>query len=122
LRRLLKAIIGGVILAGLLAFPNTESRAADREFPVEIQKRRIKAFSNVVRVEEGDQVKLIWTTDEEVSLHLHGYNHELKLEPGEPGEMEFEAYATGRFPITSHGFGGHSHGHETLLYLEVLPR
>jgi hypothetical protein len=36
--------------------------------------------------------------------------------------MVIEAYATGRFPITSHGWGEGGHGHDALTYLEVYPR
>ena len=57
-------------------------------------------------------------------MHLHGYDLELSLAPDAPTEMNFEAFATGRFPVTSHGFGGHGHDDEevVLLYLEVHPR
>ena len=78
----------------------------------------------VIRVQDDDQVELRWTTDERVELHLHGYNIELVVRPGETATMSFEAFATGRYPITSHGFGDgeRSHSHGALIYLEVHPR
>ncbi len=87
-----------------------------------------------VKVKKGDKVHLQWMTDEMVSIHLHGYDIKKMLRPGPGGtQMRFEARATGRFPITSHGFGEaalgeekkHAHGghkEKTLLYLEVHPR
>jgi hypothetical protein len=35
--------------------------------------------------------------------------------------IEGDAYAAGRFPITSHGWGEGSHGDTALTYLEVYP-
>jgi hypothetical protein len=61
-----------------------------------------------------------------VSIHLHGYDIEKVITPEAPTTFNFTTYATGRFPITAHGFGAHAHGggHEEapLLYLEVHPR
>ena len=54
--------------------------------------------------------------------YLHGYDVELHVRPDEPAVMVIEAYATGRFPITSHGWGKGGHGHDELTYLEVYPR
>jgi FtsP/CotA-like multicopper oxidase with cupredoxin domain len=77
---------------------------------------------NVIRVTMGDRVTLSWTSDEAGSLHLHGYDIEFEVGPGRTETMTFLASATGRFPITSHGFGGEEgHGHKALLYLEVYP-
>lgn len=78
-----------------------------------------------MRVKKGEKIRLHWTTDETVVLHLHGYDIEISVSPGTATEMTFEASATGRFPITSHGFGApDSHNHDdehTLTYLEVYP-
>lgn len=87
-----------------------------------IQNRSLGIEDSTLRVTEGNTIELVWTTDEAVELHLHGYDIELTVSATEPAIMAFEAHATGRFPITSHGFGGDDHGHLTLLYLEVHPR
>ncbi len=79
--------------------------------------------NNVIRVTQNDNVELVWHSDEKTKLHLHGYDIEFELTPEEPVVISFKAHATGRYPITSHEFGGkHDHGHETLLYLEVYPK
>lgn len=89
---------------------------------ITIKNREVVLDSNVIRVTQGDDVELVWTSDETVELHLHGYDVALELTADAPGIMSFNARATGRFPVTSHGFGGeHGHGHSTLLYLEVYP-
>lgn len=90
-------------------------------FSLEIRDRHVQIEGNVIRVNRGDRVELAWTADERVTLHLHGYDLEFEVVPGEPAVREFEAHATGRFPVTSHGFGDEHGGHHTLLYLEVYP-
>ncbi|MFC1684038.1 hypothetical protein ACFL0R_01005 [Pseudomonadota bacterium] len=77
--------------------------------------------SNVIRVIQGQVVELVWLSDEATELHLHGYDVEIQVKPGQHAVMALAAHATGRFPITSHGFGANANGHQTLLYLEVYP-
>jgi heme/copper-type cytochrome/quinol oxidase subunit 2 len=55
-----------------------------------------------VSVTEGDQVNLRITSDHPVEFHLHGYDLEEEVEPGEPTELSFEATMTGRFAIEDH--------------------
>ena len=74
---------------------------------------------------EGDRVRLRWTADAPTVLHLHGYDLEREVTPGQVSEFRFEAYATGRFPLEVHAHGdaaGHSHDEAPLLVLEVYPR
>ncbi len=91
-------------------------------FYLEIQKRHLLGQLKTIRVTQGDKVRLIWKSDEKVKLHLHGYNLEFELSPGNLSNIDFTAMASGRFAITSHGFAEQKgHGHEALLYLEVHP-
>ena len=98
---------------------------AERLIELEIKHRSILNNPAALRVKEGQKIRLHWTTDEKVVLHLHGYDIEISVSPGTTTEMTFEASATGRFPITSHGFGAaQSENHDdeyTLTYLEVYP-
>jgi len=79
---------------------------------------RIAGEGDVIRVTRGERVELVWSSDERIRLHLHGYDLELEVTPDEPAVMSLVAHATGRFPITRHDG---DHGHETLMYLEVHP-
>ena len=89
---------------------------------LEIKERKITG-ARTIRVKQGDEVKLNWKTDEKVELHMHGYDIKTSLIPGKPAEMRFIAKATGRFPVTSHGFGDSlGHGHAALIYIEVHPK
>lgn len=93
-----------------------------RAIDVRIEHRKVVSPKKAIRVSQNDDIELRWTSDELVSLHLHGYDQELRVEPGKPAVMVVRAHATGRFPITSHGWGSGGHGHHALTYLEVHPR
>ena len=93
-----------------------------RTIELVISERMVQLEENSIRVTQGETIDLAWKSDEPVKLHLHGYDIEFEVSPEAPANVTFEAHATGRFPITSHGFGGeHGHGDEALLYLEVYP-
>ncbi len=55
-----------------------------------------------VSVTEGAQVNLQITSDRPMEFHVHGYDLEAEVQPGEPAELSFEATTTGRFPIEEH--------------------
>jgi hypothetical protein len=99
--------------------------AAELTFDLKIQGGRVPQNMRLVRVKQGDAVKLRWTSDKPIVLHLHGYDIERKVEPGTVSEMAFVARATGRFSVEEHkpdAKGGHSHGDAALVRIEVLPR
>jgi len=93
-----------------------------RVIQVKIEKRKVVAPKRTIRITENEIVELRWSSDEAVELHLHGYDKELEVRPGKPASMLITGRATGRFPITSHGWGQGGHGHHALTYLEVHPR
>ena len=56
----------------------------------------------IVKVKKGEQVKLKFTSDQEMSIHLHGYDIEAEIPMDGSETIEFEAHATGAFPVTAH--------------------
>lgn len=96
--------------------------AADVRFELQIRERTVVG-EQVIRVTQGQVVEMVWTTDEETQVHIHGYEIHIPTSPDAPAEVMFEAHATGRFPVTSHGFA-ESAGkmHHILLYFEVHPK
>jgi hypothetical protein len=94
-------------------------------FDLKIEHGAVPANMRLIRVKQGDAVKLRWSSDRPITLHLHGYDIERKVIPGTVAEMAFTANATGRFPVEEHradARGGHSHGQAPLVRLEVYPR
>ena len=100
--------------------------AAELTFDINIERGRVPDTMRLIRVTEGDVVKLRWTSDQSLVLHLHGYNIERRIVAGAVSELVFRAYATGRFPIHIHeqgtGAGGHAHQDLPLATIEVYPR
>jgi hypothetical protein len=95
----------------------SDARAADYTFVLPITEGQLPANMRIIRVKQNDTVKLQWSADRGMVLHLHGYDIEKTVTAGSPAEMTFTARMTGRFPVEVHGQG---HGN-TLVYIEVLP-
>jgi hypothetical protein len=55
-----------------------------------------------VSAREGDRVTMGFASDRPVEVHVHGYDLEREVGPGETAELSFEADLTGRFPIEDH--------------------
>ena len=112
----------GAVSALFFLLPGLLAADQAKRITLVIQERQLAAGAEALRVTEGDQLELVWESDEEVALHLHGYDIELTVQPGEAAVMVVDAAVAGRFPITSHGFGGeHDHSERALAYLEVYP-
>ena len=100
--------------------------AAELVFDVRIEHGRVPDTMQMMRVHQGDGVKLRWTSDRPLVLHLHGYDLEQRVAPDGVAELKFTASATGRFPIEIHvpgaGARGHAHDDAPLAIIEVYPR
>lgn len=138
-------LLGGLLLAVTLSACGGagSGQPTEKNVDLQIQNRALARDDTTIRVSQGDEITLNWASDEVATVHLHGYDIEKVVEPGEMVTFTFTADATGRFPITAHGFGEAGHadggsdhdeehdeeqeGHEeeaeeiTLGYLEVVP-
>ena len=102
----------------------TGAKADELTFELRIERGQLPPDKRLIRVKQGDVVKLRWSSEKPIELHLHGYDIERKVEPGVVAEMTFTARATGRFPVAEHqarSGGGHTHG-APIVQIEVLPR
>ena len=86
----------------------------ERTFDLAIQEGVL--VPGEITVDEGDQVILLLTSDNPVEFHLHGYDLEEEVGPGEPAELSFDATITGRFEIENH------HTEAVLGEIIVRPR
>jgi hypothetical protein len=122
----LRLASAGWALALALITASAAAVAAELTFDIKIEGGRVPAAMQLLRVNEGDVVKLRWTSDQPIVLHLHGYDIEKRVAPGTITELAFTAYATGRFPIHVHvqaaGAGGQAHEDAPLATIEVYPR
>jgi hypothetical protein len=119
-----RACLVSTVLAWVTGATIVGAGAAELTFDLHIERGRVAENMSVIRVKQGDIVRLRWRTDRSIILHLHGYDLERKIDPGAIGVMEFAANATGRFPVEVHGSpetGGHSHGEAPLVRIEVYP-
>jgi hypothetical protein len=98
--------------------------AAEVTFALRIENGHVPENMRLIRVKKNDVVKLEWSSDRPMTIHLHGYDVEKKVAPGATTEMTFTARATGRFTVEPHlggdTPGGHAHG-DVLVTIEVYP-
>jgi hypothetical protein len=120
LRRSVRIALLAAIALGALAWPcgakAQSQRPVEQVFELRLEGGEVADEVRTLRVTEGDRVRLRWTADAPTILHLHGYDIEREVAPGRVTELQFEAYATGRFPIEALG------SEAPLLVLEVHPR
>lgn len=77
----------------------------NREFDLQIEDRKLDLDPVTIRVNQGDTVTLRIDSDEEGSVHLHGYDIKEEVVPGDTATMTLVANATGRFSMTFHPGG-----------------
>ena len=112
------------MLALALFTAGTTAQADEVTFELRIENGRVPANMRLIRVKQGDVVKLRWNSDRPMILHLHGYDIEQNVEPGRIAEMTFAARAAGRFSVEVHipkQGGGHTH-EAPIVQIEVYPR
>jgi hypothetical protein len=116
--------LGASLLIAALAFSAAASAQEARRFDLAMTAGTVAPEWRTLRVKQGDAVELRWTSERPVRLHLHGYDLELTVKPGEPAVMAFKATIAGRFGLSTvrddSGGRGHQHG-ARVLYLEVHP-
>jgi hypothetical protein len=116
--------VQALLLAISLTSALNAAEAAQVTYALNIVNGRVPDNMRLIRVKQDDVVKLEWSTDKPMTVHLHGYDIEQELKPGTVTQMTFTAHATGRFTIEPHigktPSGGHAHG-DVLATIEVYP-
>lgn len=110
-----------VPLIAALMLARYAAAGENKQFDLELKNGRIAGGTPTLRVRQGDSVELNWLSSEPAVIHLHGYDVEVKINPGAPVRMRVVAHAAGRYPITLHGAGGRPH-ERALGFLEVHPK
>jgi hypothetical protein len=113
----------GAMLALVACGVASRVHAAALTFDFQVTDGAVPPKMRLVRVKEGDEVTLRFTSDRRLLLHLHGYEIEWSVEPGKVATVTFTATLTGRFPVHAHDTGaGGAHGESVLVEVEVYPR
>lgn len=100
LRTVALILVAAAVLGGLFFALRPETPAeGPQERAVEVEIQGDDMNPSEISVGEGDDVTLQITTDHPVELHVHGYDLEQEVEPGETATLSFEADRTGRFEI-----------------------
>ena len=85
---------------------------------VVIKDGKVTDDQGTIKMVQGDNVTLHFSSDEIHHLHIHGYDIEVEVGLGSHAMVDFNATVTGRFPVEIHG----SSYHQALFYLEVYPK
>jgi FtsP/CotA-like multicopper oxidase with cupredoxin domain len=107
-----------IALLALATIAGAAAAASPKSFSVEIAGGRVKG-EETLKVRQGDQVQVRFTSDQPVVLHLHGYDIDARVAPPAPALMAFTARLAGRFPVHEHRHGPGNH--RAVLFIEVHP-
>jgi heme/copper-type cytochrome/quinol oxidase subunit 2 len=90
--------------------------ATPNVYDIVVQGGRRISEPAVLKVHQGDDVKIRITSDVADEFHLHGYNLHASVSPGQSAVLQFTAKLTGRFTYELHKSG------KELGALEVYPQ
>jgi uncharacterized protein (DUF2141 family) len=107
--------------AAVVALP-AMAHAEERHFDLALKAGALPKDMQTIKVKQGDSVELKWTSDQPIKMHLHGYDMQIAVKPGEPTVTAINAKIAGRFSVEKlqDKGGGHHHGGK-ILYFEVYP-
>ncbi len=107
------ALFGAIVVAAC----GSSDESEEVTFDLQIKDRGLVGSEPEMEVKQDDTVTFNITSDEVASFHLHGYDHEVELEPNVAGRVSFTADIAGSFPITIHvgaESGGEDHHAKTI--------
>lgn len=68
-----------------------------KKFDLVINGKKLVSGEETIKVNQGDEVVIKVTSDENDEFHIHGYDKFADLKPNQPAEIKFIANLTGRF-------------------------
>src|SRR5260370_40393329 len=95
----LPSAIGAIAFALGLAVSTAATQGGEVTYALRIESGSVPENMRLIRVTQGDVVKLQWSADRPSIVHLHAYDILKHVTPGAVTELMFTARATGRFPV-----------------------
>ena len=89
---------------------------ADVTIDVTVANGKVNPSGATIKVKAGQTVLVKVISDADDELHIHGYDVEREVEPGQEAKLHFKADLTGRFEIEDH------ESEKELGVLQVRPR
>jgi hypothetical protein len=114
------ALVAGlyVLLRGV-GNPSVNYTPQGRAYHLAVAGGRLTDGPTVLEATQGDQITLAVSVDKSSTLHLHGYEKLLQVQPGSDATLSFNAARAGFFPLALHNSDG---SETTLAALQVQPR
>ena len=91
--------------AGTSATASGTAEAAGQRIEVQVAGGQVSGDTGRVPVTVGEHVTLVITSDVADEVHVHGYDLETALSPGQPAEIAFDATIPGVFEVELHEAG-----------------
>jgi len=113
----------------LLGISIAAVEAAEQQFQLSLKAGSPENGVQTFKVRQNDRVLVTISTDRKAELHLHGYDVKIAAQPALPGQLDFIAKISGRFPLTIHSHHPANQkglkltgGHGAVAYVEVHPK
>ena len=84
---------------------SSASTPAGQRIEVQVSGGEVSGDTGRVPVAAGEHVTLVLTSDVADEVHVHGYDLEADLSPGQPTEIAFDATIPGVFEVELHEAG-----------------
>jgi len=84
---------------------SSASTPAGQRIEVQVSGGEVSGNTGRVPVAAGEHVTLVLTSDVADEVHVHGYDLEAELSPGQPTEIAFDATIPGVFEVELHEAG-----------------
>ena len=115
IRGFILLILSTTIFLGISCNDATQE-ITEKEIIIDIKGGNVLNGQEKIKVNKGDQVKLVFNSDESLQIHLHGYDIQKDVIANQETVLEFLADATGRFRITVHEEEHFSHSDHAALF------
>jgi hypothetical protein len=99
---LLAAAAAVAVAAFVIAKPGSDDNQTEKVTRIELKQHQPVSGPRRIKVAKGDRVRIVVTSNAPDELHLHGYDIEREVAPGNPARFGFEARLEGVFQLESH--------------------